>query len=759
MLFKLTNLRKNKSSYILLLGIVSLCIIVGCGQNLDLEKNFINPPDQYKPKPFWHINGELTTKGIQEQMSDAKYKAGFTGISLLPLAPRPNRPGTSPKFLTEAYFERFQDVLNTAEDLEMEVILYDDNDFPSGMAGGIMEEKYPELCRKRVDKKEQKINGPGLLRDSLEEETLLSAVAMNTESLELINLRPFIKSGRLKWDVPKGEWKIMYFPLVTEGSHKRYLMVDILDTIAVRKMIKHTYDAYYERFGSYFGNTIKMTFFDDIGFWRFPRTWTGKFNEKFKELNGFDPEPFYPALWYNIGSDTEAIRHAFFLTRAELLAEGFPKLVAEWAKKHQVKDTGHPPGNYDPTPIDMNGDIFKFFRHTAVPLTDAIIDYQFGQNGHKLISSAADYYDRPLVSTEIYGAYKENIFDSLMLYRPMMELFLRGVNVVIPHGMWYNSEKVYISPLVSPTSEKIAAALPKYSKFVGRASMLLQGGRRVADIGLLYPFESLAGWYRFEDPDNPRQGFFVSPETDYQKISGVLTNEIRRDFTFIHPELLLDEKYTVEKGLIKLNNEENFQAYNTLIISGCNIISSRTLEKVKEFYEKGGVIISTTLLPFKSSEIGKDVEVIKMIKEVFNLDPLNQQGINIVMHNENSNGGKAIFIPQPDAKTLAEVLEKYAPPADIEFLSNPTLKTDFGKFSYIHKEKEGKHIYYFANSSDEEISSEVLVRGKHKLAEWNPHNGRIDKKIRSEQIIIDNQDYTKIKLRLGPVKSVFYLSH
>ena len=112
---------------------------------------------------------------------------------------------------------------------------------------------------------------------------------------------------------------------------------------------------------TYFGNIIKMTFFDDVGFWRHPRNWTPRFNEKFEELNGFDPRHYYPALWHDIGPETEAVRYAFFLTRAELLAEGFPKLVGAWAKKHGVKDTGHPPGNYDPTPIDMNADIFKFF--------------------------------------------------------------------------------------------------------------------------------------------------------------------------------------------------------------------------------------------------------------------------------------------------------------------------------------------------------------------------------------------------------------
>ena len=81
-----------------------------------------------------------------------------------------------------------------------------------------------------------------------------------------------------------------------------------------------------------------------------------------------------------------------------------------------------------------------------------------------------------------------------MLYRSAMDLFSRGVNFVVPHGMWYNPDEVYISPLVSSNSQKLAPALPDYSNFVGRSCMLLQGGKRIANIGVLYPFEELAGW-------------------------------------------------------------------------------------------------------------------------------------------------------------------------------------------------------------------------------------------------------------------------
>jgi hypothetical protein len=176
----------------------------------------------------------------------------------------------------------------------------------------------------------------------------------------------------------------------------------------------------------------------------------------------------------------------FFNTRAELLAEGFPKLAGEWNEKHGLKSTGHPPGNYDPTPIDMNADIFKFYRHTQVPLTDAIIRYQFGQDGHKLISSAADYYDRPVVSTEIYGAYRENIFrfpDALPphdgAFCPRRQ-FCDSSRHVVQSGarMPYT-----FHPWFRHTAKRSHLHLPAYSEFVGRSCMLLQGGSRVAEIG------------------------------------------------------------------------------------------------------------------------------------------------------------------------------------------------------------------------------------------------------------------------------------
>lgn len=728
--------------------VVNLSILLAQDNGMIQKSTFKNPPKQFYPIPFWHINGAMTDEGIVLQMTDAKVKAKFNGVAILPVAQ------TQPDFLSEAYFQKFGLILETAKKLDVKVILYDDTGFPSGSAGGQLEKQFPQDVRKTIEKSEVIRTGPGIWKSALPAGKLMAAVAMNVETLERINLSDFINERRiLDWKVPKGEWRIMFFTCHIAPFFKSYFPVDYLDSTAVSHFMSLTYDKYAEQFSSYFGNTIQLSFFDDVGFLRTERTWTNAFNEKFKQVNGFDPAVYYPALWYYIGPETEAARVAFFNTRSELMAEGYPKQVTQWTQKYGLKNTGHPPGNYAIQPVDMSGDIFKFYRYTDLPLADLIIEYGRGRNGFKLISSAADLYDRPIVSTEIYGALKEEVVDSLMLYRALMEIQARGINFVIPHGMWYDPTKVSIPPLVSPFSQKLAPGLAAYSDYVGRTCYLLQGGRRVSDIALLYPIASLQGGFYFDSPHNKRAGTWAYPEADYLTLSDMLTNEIRRDFTFLHPEYLATNKYSVRKGQLHLNNEENFQDYKTIIIPGGKVISVQTLRKIKQFYEAGGKVIATTLLPSVSAEMGKDQEIISLVAELFGSDALKNPQVQT-----NNQGGKAVFVPNPNTSILAEVLERFSPDADVLFEENPVIRSSLGAFSYLHKVHHNKDIYFFANSSDQAIHPNVLLRGKHTIENWDPNTGTVTPVAKVSYVMKNGQTYTSSKLNLKGVQSTFWIS-
>lgn len=167
-------------------------------------------------------------------------------------------------------------------------------------------------------------------------------------------------------------------------------------------------------------------------------------------------------------------------------------------------------------------------------------------------------------------------------------------------------------------------------------------------------------------------------------------------------------------------------------------------------------MISTTRLPSKSAEMGKDQMVIDLVQEIFGVNALAQDTTRM-KKNSNENGGFSIFIPKPDKTSLAKALNNRLIP-DVEFAPSPQLASDFGKFSYIHKKMEGRDIYYFANSSDEKVKTEVFLRGKLSLERWNPHHGNIFKDIETEFLLRNDQQFTKISIDLNPVKSVFFIS-
>ena len=731
----------------LLISFFAFLNCIGQTGNTISKTLFKNPPKQYYPTPFWHLNAEITDSGIIKQMSDAKEKAKFNGVAVLPVK------NTKPDFLSDASFAKVNTILETAKKLDENVILYDDIDFPSGTAGGKLEKIFPEDVRKTIDKREVIRNGPSTYKTPVPEGKLMAAVAMNVETLERINLSGFIDANILTWSVPKGKWRIMFFNLVIATNYEPHFTVDFLDTAAIGRYMTLTYDEYSKRLGNYFGNTISMVFFDDVGFWRTERQWTSGFDKKFKELYCFDPATYYPALWYNIGPETDLARVAFFNTRAELIAEGYPKMVTQWTKKHGIKSTGHPPGNYGIQPVDMNADIFKYYRYTDIPLTDYILRYGRGLDGFKLVVSASELYDRPITATEIYGAFNEESFDSLMLYRALMEMEVRGVNYVIPHGMWYNPKNIWLPPLISPFSEKLVPALPRYSDYVGRTCYTLQGGCRVSDIAILYPIASLQAGFYFDAPENKLEGEWAYPEADYLKISDMLTKEIRRDFTFVHPEYLASEKYSIRNDLLHLNNVENYQDYKLIILPGGKVISLKAIQKIKQFFDAGGKVLATSLLPSKSAERGNDQEIVKIVTELFGTNAATQAKLQ-----SNEKGGKAIFIANPTAELLSKTISELVPTADVIFTDSPTITSKLGYFSYLHKVHNGKDIYFFANSSDNSIDTEVLLRGKLNPENWNPNTGAVSKLAKVSYVKKNGQIYTRCNLNLDAVKSTFWIS-
>ncbi|RYD48626.1 MAG: hypothetical protein EOP85_03190, partial [Verrucomicrobiaceae bacterium] len=525
-------------------------------------------------------------------------------------------------YLTNSYFDVYATAVSKAKELGMNLCIYDEYGFPSGSAGASNGDGIPRFANafpndtiKRLDKSEQTITGPVAYQRTLPAGAVMACVAMNTATKERVDVSAGINGTTLVWNAPAGNWKVMIFVCVKDGDPN----VDYLDPEACDKYIQMTHQPYFDRFGADFGKekTIDGVFFDETTMYRANgRMWTGKFNEKFQAKYGFNPATIYPALWYDIGTDTQAARNHLFGLRAELYADGYAKRVQDWCRSQgDIPATGHQDQEEIVNPCNVSGDLMKCFRGQDVPGIDKIGGNRPAEKFYKIVSSAANNYDKENVMSETYGDMGNISYDTM--YHVLLDQYTKGVNTIIPHAVWYNNSSVTFLPELSWRNPLYASGLAAYNQAAGRMNVLLQGkARHVADIALLYPMATLQGGNVLDGPLGYYEGGIAIPEADYVDVSVILSDTLNRDFTFIHPEIL-DEKISVEGARLDMENTMNREQFKVFIMPGQTTISWSNLQKIKQFYDNGGKVIATKSLPSKSAEFGHDSDVVQVIGEMF----------------------------------------------------------------------------------------------------------------------------------------------
>ncbi len=709
----------------------------------ELRRQFADPPVRYWPRPLWFWNNTpVTIPTVREQMKEARDRCKYGGFGILPFG-----RNFAPAYLSEEYFRVYGAALDQAKALGMTLSLYDEYGFPSGSAGSqnssdvsLFAQRWPELTIKRLDKHEQEVTGPGRFQTNLPPGILLALVAMNPASLERRELSDQVQNGQLRWEVPEGTWKLMAFWCVKDGDP----ICDYLDPEAADRFIEITHQAYYDRFASHFGTTIESTFFDEPTLYRAQgRSWTDQFNRKFQARHGFDPRPYYPALWYDIGPETQAARNYLFGFRTELYAAGFTKRIQDWCDAHGIAGTGHQDQEEVVNPVSVSGDLMKCFQHLEIPGVDKIGGDRPAERFYKVISSAAYNWDKALVMSETYGAMGDLSWDEI--YTVAIEQYSKGINLLIPHAVWYDDTQVTFKPELSWRHPGYAPRLPEFNTYVGRLNLLLQNDAAfVADIAVLYPIATLQGSHHLDGPLGHYQGGVAVPEADYVQVGELLSTEVGRDFSYLHPEVL-EQRCTIEAGRLVLPNRMHPGRFPVLVLPGHNTIAWASLRKIREFYDQGGSVVATGQLPFKSAEFGHDTDVTNTIALMFGGGESHGAGVLTIRRNDR--GGCAIRVNRLTGETLRTALDLARQDYDVSFEPGRALR-------YLHKVANGHHLYFLGNLNPTAPETAVTLRGRHDFEIWDPHEGTIARAV-GRHFTRDGREFTEVRLALPPRRSAF----
>ena len=600
----------------------------------------------------------------------------------------------------------------------------------------------------------------------LHEGPLLSLVAYSEVFGEIIDLRPFIKDGHLVWQVPRGNWVVREYTAPEEPDCHRanYLSYDASYTY-----IRAAFGLFAEVLQPYIGKTLTTLAYAEIGFHGMNRRdWDPSFNKLFIGRFGFDPAPYYPALFGYIGKDTVHIKAMMMKVRASMIQHGVMQALRDFAAVVGLTPFGT---LMEPKLTACSftvGDAMLCNIYAPCALFDKA--YLYGTNSVKIAAGAAYNFDIDRVGGELFRGYVKH--DATRLYKDAMNAFARGVN----------NTALHLPEALTQSSD--------FGDFTARVQTMLRGGRHVADIAMLYPIYDLHSHVTLY---NSPTDAFEYPETatsmNYMTLINAISFYAGHDLTVLHPTVMRDRCRTAG-GVLYLENKKNREQFRVVVLPAAEMISLENLRLLKKFYDEGGKILATGVLPTMAFEYDKegknDAEVCRLAREIFGEEATDKRVMRRYCHNKNEAGGEAIFlyfnatavtgIHMVKSSTVNSALNTFAIPFDIympgmqRFEGTGALNAIFPEFhtvgldrsfpdggmlNHIHKASEDGDIFYFANTTDIPYNHHVLLRGAHTVSECDPHTGDI--RAREAKLVrYLGEVYTYLRLNLPAHHSVFF---
>ena len=688
----------------------------------DLRARFCSPEPPRSIGPLYWYHGE-DDADILEGI-DKVHEGGMGNFTI---ESRPHSDYLGPK-----WWHDIEISLDRAKQLGMQVYIFDEKWFPSGIAGGLVQATSPRFWRHWLQETTVPVDGPqaDFRCDVPEGEQVAGAVAVRRggEPSEMLDLRERVsRDGRsLAWPAPAGQWDVFVYTMHSDAGHH-----DVLNPEATARFIELTHEETYRRFKDYFGTTLVGFFMDEPGFYngggQWP--WTYDLAAEFRATKGYDLCAFLPALTHPEWASYRWVRYDYMDVLTRRYAAAFYKPIQDWCRAHGVVSMGHLI-EHESTHQGLGagpGHALRMMKHLDMGGIDLVFHQVMPGSRNtdywgmpKLASSPSHLYGmrNDLAMNETYGASGWTTGLPTMKWLADWQM-VRGINFLIPHAF----NPTYPDPDCPPHfwakgNDPQWMLFRHWADYTNRVCALLTGGRHVAPAAVLYTAES--SW---------------AGHADLIELVEAELLKAQYDFDLLDFDLFLDtDACRIRDGALRIAQEQ----FPLLVLPGVDAIPVAVMERIARFVGNGGTLLSTCRLPQHSCERGQDARVQALVEQVFG--PATKPGT--LRERRHGSGGRAVFVPALGG--VARALEGLGRPSDC------TAYPRFEDLRYIHRVKDGADVFFLTNESiDETFSGTVSLAARGMPEIWDALAGTIE----PAKVYSDHEGRTRIPLTLAPYES------
>ncbi|TNJ67058.1 hypothetical protein FE784_06870 [Paenibacillus hemerocallicola] len=662
-----------------------------------LKKQFIEPDDEFSPMPFWFWNGRMEREEIIGQIRDFREK----GVAGFVIHPRLGLCESTP-YLSDGYLNLVEAAVEEAERLHMKVILYDEAMYPSGSAMGMVVRDNPAYASRGLKMIEIPCEGgsefPVILQDG---ETLVSVQAVAKTFDGGIDPAKVVLLGagntdKVAFQPPDGgSWSVLLFvETYSKGVIRGVYFgqddvdpdappsADLLNPKATETFIRLTHEAYYGKLQRFFGSTVIAMFTDEPNILgrkpiRDLKPWTDGFLSYARRF-GLKEEQL-PALWLDAGHGTGDIRAAYQKAVNAKLTDSFYRPLSVWCEEHGIQLTGHP-GHSDEIGL------LDYFQLPGQDIVWRVVEpggdkglQGAGSTLGKCSSDAARHRGRRRNLNECFGAcFKDGLgwhftADEMKWY--MDWLFVRGVNLLVPHAFYYSIEgerRDERPPDVGPNS----IWWPHYrhiSDYMRRMSWLMTDSVNAARTAILceedrMPWEIAIPLYRSQI-----------------------------EFNYLEERLFTDS-CMLRDGEARIGD----YGYSVIIVDRPEQFSAKTRSRLEEFVQSGGTVI---VVSEEASESG-DLELAEA-PVAAGVDTA-LAALPVASYSGSQHAVSGSELPALIDRLIARDVGLSPAASDIRI---------------SHVRKEGAHFYLLVNEGEERWEGIALLGTAGFVEKWDPWTG------------------------------------